>query len=37
VRDPARNRFPHIDTFAQIIPANIHWRDRFAHLKLSTE
>jgi len=35
VRDPARNRFLHIDTFAQTIPANIHWRDRFGHLKLS--
>ena len=35
VRDPARNRFPHIDTFARTIPANVHWRDRFAHLKLS--
>jgi phthalate 4,5-dioxygenase oxygenase subunit len=35
VRDPARNRFSHIDTFAQTIPANIHWRDRFGHLKLS--
>ena len=23
---------PHIDTFAQTIPANINWRDRFAHL-----
>jgi phthalate 4,5-dioxygenase oxygenase subunit len=32
VRDAARNRFPHIDTFAQTIPANINWRDRFAHL-----
>ena len=35
VRDPARNRFSHIDTFAQTIPANVHWRDRFGHLKLS--
>jgi phthalate 4,5-dioxygenase oxygenase subunit len=36
VRDPARNRFPHIDTFAQTIRANIHWRERFGHLKLTT-
>ena len=35
VRDPAQNRFSHIDTFAQTIPASIHWRDRFGHLKLS--
>jgi hypothetical protein len=35
VRDATSNRFPHIDTFAQTIPANIHWRDRFAHLKPS--
>ena len=35
VRDPERNRFPHIDTFAQTIPASVHWRDRFGHLKLS--
>ena len=33
VRDPTRNRFSHIDTFAQTIPANVHWRDRFGHLK----
>jgi len=35
VRDPARNRFPHIDTFAQTIPSNISWRERFTHLKSS--
>ena len=35
VRDPAQNSFSHIDTFAQTIPASIHWRDRFGHLKLS--
>lgn len=35
VRDPSRNRFPHIDTFGQTIPANINWRDRFGHLKAS--
>ena len=35
VRDSASNCFPHIDTFAQTIPANISWRERFAHLKLS--
>jgi len=37
VRDPARNRFPHIDTFAQTIPSNMSWRERFTHLKLSAE
>jgi hypothetical protein len=35
VRDPAENHFPHIDTFAQTIPAGIHWRERFGHLTLS--
>jgi phthalate 4,5-dioxygenase oxygenase subunit len=35
VREPARNQFPHIDTFAQTIPAGIHWRERFAHLTLA--
>ena len=35
VRDPGSNRFPHIDTFAQTIPADINWRDRFGHLKAS--
>jgi phthalate 4,5-dioxygenase oxygenase subunit len=35
VRDPAQNSFSHIDTFAQTIPASVHWRDRFGHLKLS--
>ena len=37
VRDPAKNHFPHIDTFGQTIPANIHWRERFDHLRLSAE
>ena len=35
VRDAGRNRFPHIDTFAQTIPANISWREQFGHLKSS--
>ncbi|MBM4260552.1 MAG: Rieske 2Fe-2S domain-containing protein [Deltaproteobacteria bacterium] len=33
VRDPAQNSFPNIDTFAEIIPAGIHWRERFTHLR----
>jgi len=32
VKDPERNSFPHIDSIAEIIPADIHWRERFAHL-----
>jgi hypothetical protein len=32
VRDPARNNFPHVDTLAQTIPENVHWRDHFKHL-----
>jgi len=36
VRDPARNHFPHIDTFAQTIPSGIHWREPFRHLTLSS-
>jgi phthalate 4,5-dioxygenase len=35
VRDSERNRLSHIDTFAQTIPASVHWRDRFGHLKFS--
>jgi phenylpropionate dioxygenase-like ring-hydroxylating dioxygenase large terminal subunit len=35
VREAARNRFPHIDTFAQTIPASARWRERFSHLRLS--
>lgn len=32
VRDPAKNRFPHIDSIAEIIPSEIHWRQQFKHL-----
>ena len=35
VRDPATNHFPHIDTFAQTIPAGVSWRERFGHLTRS--
>ncbi len=35
VRDADGNRFPHIDTFAQTIPANVSWREQFGHLKYS--
>jgi phenylpropionate dioxygenase-like ring-hydroxylating dioxygenase large terminal subunit len=32
VKDSAQNRFPHIGSVAEIIPADIHWRQHFAHL-----
>ena len=35
IRDAARNRFPHIDTFGQTIPAGVPWREHFGHLTLS--
>ncbi len=35
VRAAQNNRFPHIDTFAQTIPAKISWREQFGHLKVS--
>ena len=35
VRDAERNRFPHIDTFGQTIPANVSWREQFGHLRAS--
>ena len=33
VRDPRQNHFPHIDTIAQTIPAEIPWREHFTHLR----
>jgi phthalate 4,5-dioxygenase oxygenase subunit len=32
VRDAERNRFPHIDCFAHLLPSNIHWRQHFSYL-----
>jgi phenylpropionate dioxygenase-like ring-hydroxylating dioxygenase large terminal subunit len=32
VRDAKRNRFPHIDCFAQLLPADVDWRQRFSYL-----
>ncbi|MGH7832921.1 MAG: Rieske 2Fe-2S domain-containing protein [Candidatus Binatia bacterium] len=32
LRDPARNRFPHVDCFAELLPSDIHWRQRFDYL-----
>jgi phthalate 4,5-dioxygenase len=36
VRDAAANHFPHVDTFAETIPAGVHWRERFPHLTPSS-
>jgi len=32
IRDPGKNRFPHIDSIAEIIPASVPWRRQFGHL-----
>jgi hypothetical protein len=32
VRDQKRNRFPHIDCFAELMPSGIHWRQQFDYL-----
>jgi nitrite reductase/ring-hydroxylating ferredoxin subunit len=32
VRDPERNWFPHVDCFAELLPADIHWRQQFDYL-----
>jgi phenylpropionate dioxygenase-like ring-hydroxylating dioxygenase large terminal subunit len=32
VNDPSENNFPHIGSVAEIIPADIHWRQHFPHL-----
>ena len=34
VREPAHNRFPHVDTLAEAIPAEIHWKQHFKHLTM---
>lgn len=33
VRDPEQNRFPNIDSIAAVIPADVHWRQQFTHLR----
>jgi nitrite reductase/ring-hydroxylating ferredoxin subunit len=32
VTDPARNNFSHVDTFAEVVPADGPWREHFPHL-----
>jgi len=32
VRDPEKNSFTQIDTLAEVIPGNTHWRQQFSHL-----
>jgi len=32
VRDPEKNRFPHIDCFAYLLPADVGWRQKFDYL-----
>jgi len=32
VKEPEKNHFPHIGSVAEIFPADIHWRQHFAHL-----
>jgi hypothetical protein len=36
VKDPEKNSFPHIGSVAEIIPSDIPWRQRFAHLARPT-
>ncbi|HEU4342268.1 MAG TPA: Rieske 2Fe-2S domain-containing protein [Candidatus Binatia bacterium] len=37
VRDPKRNRFPHIDCFAYLLSRTVHWRQHFDYLTPSAE
>ena len=37
VRDAGRNWFPHIDSLAQLLPADVDWRRRFNHLTSSAQ
>ncbi len=37
VRDEERNRFPHVDCFAELLPAGSHWREQFAYLTETAE
>lgn len=32
VYEGAHNRFPHVDSIAEVIPANVTWREHFGHL-----
>jgi phthalate 4,5-dioxygenase oxygenase subunit len=32
VRDQQRNRFPHVDCFAELMPADVHWSKQFDYL-----
>ena len=35
VKEPAQNHFPHVCSLAEIIPADIHWRQHFAQLTVN--
>jgi len=37
VRDAERNRFPHIDCFAHLLPADVHWRQRLGYLTATAQ
>lgn len=37
VRDPAKNRFPHVDSIAEVIPSDIPWSQYFKHLTSSAQ
>ena len=37
VRDAERNRFPHIDCFAHLLPSAVHWRQHFGYLTPAAE
>ncbi len=37
VRDPKRNRFPHIDCFAELMPADVRWREQCDYLTETAE
>jgi phthalate 4,5-dioxygenase oxygenase subunit len=37
IRDAKRNRFPHIDCFAELMPSGIHWRRQFDYLTETAE
>lgn len=37
VRDAERNRFPHIDCFAYLLPSEVHWRRQFGYLTATAE
>jgi phenylpropionate dioxygenase-like ring-hydroxylating dioxygenase large terminal subunit len=35
VRDPDKNRFPHVDSIAEVIPSDLPWNQHFKHLTSS--